>query len=137
MAINLRGYFLCSKFAIPSMLAQGGGSVIHVGSPCALMGFAPLTAYSASKGGIHGLTRVMAVTYAPHKIRVNCIIPGTMDTRMNAGDAALHAKLCEDIPLGRLGAPSEMVGISVFLASDESSYCTGGFYPCDGGLMAA
>ena len=136
LAVNLRGYFLCSKFVLPAMLKQGGGSIIHVGSPCGIRGFSPLTAYSASKGGVIGLTRVMAASYAADKIRVNAIVPGTMDTQMNAGDETLHRQLCADIPLGRLGTGEDLAGLAIFLASDESSYCTGSFYTCDGGLTA-
>lgn len=140
LRINLRGSFLCSKHVIPWMLNQGGGSIIHVGSPTGFLGCAPnLTAYSASKGGILGLTRVMAASYGPDNIRVNSIIPGTMDTPMNASvlfDAAARERFRAAIPLGRLGTPDDLSGLAVFLASDESSYCTGGLYTCDGGLTA-
>jgi NAD(P)-dependent dehydrogenase (short-subunit alcohol dehydrogenase family) len=140
MGINLRGPFLCSKYAIPSMLKQKGGSVIHLGSPTGLYGCAPtLTAYSASKAGVFGLTRAMAAAYASDHIRVNSIVPGTMDTPMNSrlfGDSATREKFREAIPMGRLGTPEDIEGLAVFLASDESAYCTGGIYMCDGGLTA-
>lgn len=140
MGINLRGPFLCSKYAIPSMLKQGGGSIIHVSSRTGLRGCAPnLTAYSASKAGLLGLTRVMASAYARDHIRVNSIVPGTMDTPMNdylLSDDAMREKYREAIPLGRLGTPEDIEGLAVFLASDESAYCTGGIYMCDGGLTA-
>lgn len=140
IGVNLRGPFLCAKYAIPSMLKQGGGSIIHLGSPTGITGCAPrLTAYSTSKAGIAGLTRVMAAAYARNQIRVNAIIPGTMDTPMNnylLSDAGLREEYREAVPLGRLGKPEDIEGIAVFLASDESAYCTGGFYMCDGGLTA-
>jgi NAD(P)-dependent dehydrogenase (short-subunit alcohol dehydrogenase family) len=140
MGVNLRGAFLCAKYAIPSMLKQGGGSIIYLGSPTGLFGCAPrLTAYSTSKAAITGLTRVMAAAYARNNIRVNAIIPGTMDTPMNGhilADAAVREQYREDVPVGRLGTPSDIEGIAVFLASDESAYCTGGLYMCDGGLTA-
>ncbi len=140
MATNLRGPFLCSKHAIPPMLKQGGGSIINVGSPTGLNGCAPnLTAYSTSKAGVIGLTRVMAAAHARHNIRVNSIVPGTMDTPMNGSllsDDALREKYREAVPLGRLGTPKDIEGLAVFLASDESAYCTGGIYACDGGLTA-
>ncbi|HTT60522.1 MAG TPA: glucose 1-dehydrogenase [Bryobacteraceae bacterium] len=140
MRVNLRGFFLCSRCVIPAMLAQGGGSIIHVGSPTGFLGCAPtLTAYSSSKGGILGLTRVMAASYARDHIRVNSIIPGTMDTPMNASimaDGATREKLREAVPMGRLGTAEDIAGLAVFLASDESAYCTGGLYTCDGGLTA-
>jgi NAD(P)-dependent dehydrogenase (short-subunit alcohol dehydrogenase family) len=140
LGINLRGPFLCSKYAIPSMLNNGGGSIIHTGSPTGLTGCAPkLTAYSVSKGGIAGLTRVMAAAYAPNKIRVNSIVPGTMDTPMNRyilNNDEVREEYREAVPMKRLGTPADIEGIAVFLASDESAYCTGGTYMCDGGLTA-
>jgi NAD(P)-dependent dehydrogenase (short-subunit alcohol dehydrogenase family) len=140
MGTNLRGPFLCSKHAIPPMLKQGGGSIINVGSPTGLNGCAPnLTAYSTSKAGVIGLTRVMAAAHARHNIRVNSIVPGTMDTPMNNylfDDDSMKEKYREAIPLGRLGTPKDIEGLAVFLASDESAYCTGGVYACDGGLTA-
>jgi 3-oxoacyl-[acyl-carrier protein] reductase len=140
MGTNLRGPFLCSKHAIPPMLKQGGGSIINVGSPTGLNGCAPnLTAYSTSKAGVIGLTRVMAAAHARHNIRVNSIVPGTMDTPMNdylLNDDALREKYRDAVPLGRLGTPKDIEGLAVFLASEESAYCTGGIYACDGGLTA-
>jgi len=140
MGVNLRGAFLCARYAVSSMLQNGGGSVIFLGSPTGLVGCAPaLTAYSTSKAGIMGLTRVMAAAHARHGIRVNSIVPGTMDTPMNAyilADKAAREQYREAVPVGRLGVPQDIEGIAVFLASDESSYCTGGLYMCDGGLTA-
>lgn len=140
MGTNLRGPFLCSKHAIPPMLKQGRGSIINVGSPTGLNGCAPnLTAYSTSKAGVIGLTRVMAAAHARHNIRVNSIVPGTMDTPMNdylLSDDALREKYRDAVPLGRLGTPKDIEGLAVFLASEESAYCTGGIYACDGGLTA-
>lgn len=140
MNVNLRGAFLCARHAVSSMLQNGGGSVIFLGSPTGLVGCAPaLSAYSTSKAGIMGLTRVMAAAYARSNIRVNSIVPGTMDTPMNAyilADSAVREKYRDAVPVGRLGTPADIEGIALFLASDESSYCTGGLYMCDGGLTA-
>lgn len=138
MRVNLGGAFLCSKHAIPFMLKQGGGSIINVGSPTGLTGCAPdLTAYSTSKAGIFGLTRVMAAAYAKDGIRVNSLIPGTMDTPMNEyllNDEATREEYRKAVPMGRLGRPCDVEGLALFLASDDASYCTGGLYTCDGGL---
>jgi len=138
--VNLRGAFLCAKHTIPFMLNQGGGSIINLCSPTGIMGCAPkLTAYSTSKAGLYGLTRVMAAGYARDGIRVNAIIPGTMDTPMNdyvLTDDKQRDEFREAVPLGRLGLPADVEGLAVFLASEESSYCTGGVYTCDGGLTA-
>ena len=140
MRVNLQGTFLCSKHVIPFMLKQGGGSIINLGSPTGMTGCARnLTAYSTSKAGIHGLSRVMAAAYARDGIRVNILVPGTMDTPMNAPllqDEATRELFREAVPMGRLGRPCDIEGIAVFLASQESSYCTGGLYTCDGGLTA-
>ena len=140
MGVNLRGSFLCARRAIQAMLQNGGGSIIFLGSPTGLVGCAPaLTAYSASKAGVMGLTRAMAAAHARDHIRVNSIVPGTMDTPMNGyilADPAVREKYSEAVPLGRLGTPGDIEGIALFLASDESSYCTGGLYMCDGGLTA-
>jgi NAD(P)-dependent dehydrogenase (short-subunit alcohol dehydrogenase family) len=138
--VNLQGTFLCSKHVIPFMLKQGGGSIINLGSPTGMTGCAPnLTAYSTSKAGIHGLSRVMAAAYARDGIRVNVVIPGTMDTPMNApllDDPAIREEYREAVPMGRLGRPCDVEGLAVFLASEDSAYCTGGLYTCDGGLTA-
>lgn len=139
MAVNLRGYWLCSKYVIPVMLRQGGGSIIHVASPTGLFGFTRLTAYSTSKGGVVGLMRAMAADYAPDHIRVNAIVPGTIDTPMNAAtlaDPAVRKHLAEIAPAHRLGTPEDLAGIAVFLASEDSSYCIGGIFTVDGGLTA-
>ena len=140
MRVNLRGTFLCSKHVIPLMLKQGGGSIINLGSPTGLVGCAPnLTAYSTSKAGIFGLTRVMAAAYARDGIRVNVVIPGTMDTPMNElvlRNGETREEFREAVPMGRLGTPCDIEGLAVFLASEDSAYCTGGVYTCDGGLTA-
>jgi NAD(P)-dependent dehydrogenase (short-subunit alcohol dehydrogenase family) len=139
MAVNLRGYWLTSKYVIPVMLRQESGSILHIASPCGLFGFTRLTAYSASKGGVIGLMRAMAADYAPHHIRVNAIIPGTIDTPMNAielSDPTTRAKYAEIAPARRLGTPEDLAGIALFLASNDSDYCVGGIFTVDGGLTA-
>jgi NAD(P)-dependent dehydrogenase (short-subunit alcohol dehydrogenase family) len=139
MAVNLRGYWLTSKYVVPTMLSHKRGSIIHVASPTGIFGFTRLTAYSASKGGVLGLMRAMAADYAPEHIRVNAIIPGTIDTPMNAeelSDPVLRERYAEIAPARRLGKPEDLAGIALFLASDESDYCVGGVFTVDGGLTA-
>jgi NAD(P)-dependent dehydrogenase (short-subunit alcohol dehydrogenase family) len=139
MAVNLRGYWLTSKYVLPVMLQQKRGSIIHVASPTGIYGFTRLTAYSASKGGVVGLMRAMAADYAPHHIRVNAIVPGTIDTPMNAvelSDPATRERYAELTPARRLGTGEDLAGIAVFLASDDSDYCVGGIFTVDGGLTA-
>ncbi len=111
------------------MLRRKSGSIIFVASPTGIFGFTNLTAYSTSKGGVLGLMRAMAVDYAPEHIRVNAIIPGTIDTPMNAvelSDPAMRSRYAEIAPARRLGTPEDLAGIAVFLASEDSDYCVGG-----------
>jgi len=141
MDINLTGMFLSCKYAVGAMLAGGnGGSVIITGSPTAQYGHGQTEhAYSASKAGCHGLVRVMANDYAPDGIRVNCVVPGFIDTAVNdlvfAEPAVLEAA-CQTIPARRAGHPDECAGIYAWLASDDASYTTGAFFVVDGGQTA-
>ncbi|HEV2496015.1 MAG TPA: glucose 1-dehydrogenase [Terriglobia bacterium] len=136
MNVNLRGYWLCAKYVIPSMLKQGGGAIIFVASRTGIRGFTRLAAYSASKGGVFALMRSMAVDYASDRIRVNAIVPGTMDTPMNAeefSDPEARRKSAAKIPAGRLGVGEDLAGLATFLASDDADFCMGGIYMADGG----
>jgi len=138
--INIRGVWLCAKYVIPSMLQRGGGSIINVASPTGMLGCAPgYTAYSSSKGAVYGLTRVMAADYARDQIRVNAVVPGATETPLTAelfANEKTRQDLINSTPLGRLGKAEDVVGLAIFLASDESRYCTGGYYMVDGGLTA-
>ena len=141
MNVDLRAVFWCSKYVVPHMVEQGGGSIIMCSSANAVVAEPELAAYCAAKGGVNGLTRGMALDYGPDRIRVNAICPGYIDTPMGDGyfdsqpdpDAArraagaLHA-------LGRMGTPMEMAYCALFLASDESSFVTGECLVADGGL---
>jgi len=134
--VNLRGYWLCSKYVIPSMLSQGAGTILFVASRTGIRGFAGLAAYSASKGGVLALMRSMAADYAPDGIRINAIIPGTMDTPMNAkefSEPGARNKYIPRIPARRLGVGTDIAGMATFLATDEASFCVGGLYFVDGG----
>ena len=139
LAVNLRGHYLCAKYVIPHMLKQGRGCIINLASPTGMRGYQNLTAYSTSKGGIAALTRAMAADYSRDHIRVNAIVPGCMDTPMNAArlsDEKMRQQRLGMIPYRRLGNAEDVAGLAVFLASDEADYCVGGFYAVDGGLMA-
>jgi NAD(P)-dependent dehydrogenase (short-subunit alcohol dehydrogenase family) len=139
MTVNLRGYWLTSKYVLPAMLRQKSGSIIHIASPTGLFGFTRSTAYSTSKAGVLGLMRSMAADYGPENIRVNAVIPGTIDTPMNArefSDPAGREQWAQIAPARRLGVPEDLAGIAVYLASEESSYCVGGIFTVDGGLTA-
>jgi len=138
--INLNSAFFCTKYVIREMLKTGGGSIIMVGSPTALVACASSdAAYSCSKSGVHALARVIAGAYGKDNIRANIIIPGTMNTPMIAElikDEKVKKDLENAAMLGRLGESNDIDGLAVFLASDDSSYCTGAFFTADGGLTA-
>lgn len=139
-AVNFKGMWLTCKYALTHMVQAQHGSLILAASPTGLFGLGQgETAYSASKGGVAGLVRPLAADYAREGIRVNAIVPGFMDTPMNAAvlaTAEMRTIAAASVPVGRLGQPEDVVGLAVFLASDESAFCTGGFYAADGGLMA-
>ena len=139
--VNLKGVFLCSKHAVPEMLRRGGGAIVNNASINAIRGNHRLVAYSASKGGVVGLTLAMALDHAPQGIRVNCVCPATIEgTRMidraMARESEPHGKreyLLAKHPIGRLGRPEEVAYAMLFLASDEASFITGVVLPVDGG----
>ncbi len=139
LAVNLTGVYLCCKYAAQLMLEQGSGSIINCSSPNGLTGRGwRYHAYSASKGGVQSLTKAMAVAYGPRGIRVNAIVPGTVQTPMTASlaaDPSRIAELTERAALRRLARPDDIAGVAVFLASDESAYVTGSTYAVDGGLL--
>lgn len=134
---NLRGTFFCALEAAKIMRGQGGGSIVNVSSNCAELGVKNLVAYAASKGGIHALTKQLAVELAPFKIRVNTFAPGPIKIERNLRDDPDFEKAWGSmVPMGRVGEPDEMIGPAVFLASEESSYMTGQTFFVDGGWTA-
>jgi len=140
IAINLTGTFLTCKYGIRCLLASGGGSVIVTASPTSQFGLAAgFDAYSASKGGVLALARVMANDYASDGIRVNAVVPGVTATPLIAdatSDPDASRSLVELVPLGRVGQAEDVDGVMTFLASDDSLYATGGVFTVDGGLTA-
>jgi NAD(P)-dependent dehydrogenase (short-subunit alcohol dehydrogenase family) len=136
-AVNLRGPFLGTKHALPAMMA-GGGVVINLASPTAFAGLgAGYTAYATSKGGVVTLTRVVAKDYARYGIRCNAIVPGATETPLTDeifADESVRQALTSATALGRLGRPADLVGIAIFLASDEAAFATGAHFFVDGGL---
>ena len=132
--VNLTGHFLCCHQAARIMAKNGGGSIINMSSGGATRAHRSFTAYDASKGGIEALTRAMALDLGPYNIRVNALMPGSIDT---AGlDAEARAYRGVNIPAGRIGDPYDMTGPALFLASDDSSYVTGDIIKVDGGMLA-
>lgn len=138
LAVNLSGTFHALKHGIPAMLARGGGAVVNNASIFGLVGFAGRAAYSAAKGGVIALTRTAALDYATRNVRINCICPGFVDTRMVDGADAhrLHAFAKVLVPMGRLGQAEEVAELALFLASPRASYLTGAVLPQDGGYVA-
>jgi len=139
MGVNVRSVYLGAKFAVPHMLAQGGGSIINTASISGLHGDGGAIVYAASKGAVINLTRALSTDHAPQGIRVNAICPGTIETppvqRMMADPAALEVNLRAH-SLGRIGRPEEIANAALWLASDESSFVTGESIVVDGGLRA-
>ncbi len=132
--VNLTGHFLCCHRAARIMAKQGGGSIINMSSGGATRAHRSFTAYDASKGGIEALTRAMALDLGPYGIRVNALMPGSIDTAgLNTEERAYRGV---NIPSGRIGDPFDMTGPALFLASDDASYVTGDVIKVDGGMLA-
>lgn len=134
LGVNLKGYFLCSKAAIPQMRRQGGGNIICISSISGLIGQLNQAAYNASKHGIIGLVRCMAYDHAQENIRANAICPGVMNTPLVASVPEEHiAPYRKANLLERFAEPIEVANAALFLASDESSHVTGSVMVVDGG----
>jgi NAD(P)-dependent dehydrogenase (short-subunit alcohol dehydrogenase family) len=144
--VNVVGVFLGLKHVLPVMLKQNKGSIINTASIAGLMGAPQVAVYSASKHAVIGLTKSAAWECTATGVRVNCVCPGLIDSRMlsaiiegrNAGNAPVPSdKIVERIPARRLGQASEVASIVAFLASDEASYVSGSAYTVDGGRTAS
>ncbi|MFL5346234.1 MAG: SDR family NAD(P)-dependent oxidoreductase [Hyalangium sp.] len=145
MATNVRGVWLSAKYAFPLLSKRGGGSIIITSSIAGLGGFPTASPYVASKHAVIGLARALSYEGAPHRIRINAVCPGATDTNMAAemhrqlapGNEA-YSRVCMEnrIPLKRYGTDEEIARLNLFLASDESSYMTGGVHVADGGWSA-
>jgi NAD(P)-dependent dehydrogenase (short-subunit alcohol dehydrogenase family) len=142
-AVNARGVFLGTKYALPIMLDQGAGAIVNTASVAGMVGLPDRAAYCASKGAVIALTRQVAVQYAGTGVRCNCVCPGTVDSPWvgrllaAAGDpAAARAALVARQPMGRLGHPTEIAQAALYLASDDAAFITGTALVIDGGLAA-
>jgi NAD(P)-dependent dehydrogenase (short-subunit alcohol dehydrogenase family) len=136
--VNLRGGLFCAKHAVPNIVKAGGGSVIFTASELAIVSSPNASVYSASKAGLIGMARGLALDYAAENVRFNCICPGATDTPMlwreEKGDrAAAEADIVSRMPLGRVGRVDEIAKAALFLASDDSSFITGHALVVDGG----
>ena len=140
---SLKGAFLMSKYALPSMIERGSGSIIHTSSGWGILGGDKAAAYCAAKGGLIVMAKAMAIDHGPHGIRVNCVCPGDVLTPMLHDDAKKRGMTWDDYaaggadrPLGRIGTVDEIADAVLFLASDESSFVTGESLVVDGGGVA-
>jgi meso-butanediol dehydrogenase / (S,S)-butanediol dehydrogenase / diacetyl reductase len=143
MAVNVRGVFLCTKYAIPMMKRSGGGTIVNTASVVAAVGIGNRAAYCASKGAVAALTRAIAIDHVGEGIRCNAIAPGTINTpyfdhilETSADPAATRKALASRQLLGRLGTAEEIAAGILFLASDESRFATGTILTLDGGMTA-
>ncbi len=146
MAVNVRGVFLGLKHAMPVMQRQGSGSIIITSSVAGFKGGAHLAPYAASKHAVVGLMRSAVLEAGSSGVRINTIHPSPIETRMMraiehgrapGAEAAAKQMITSRIPAGRYGTPDEVAATALFLASDDSRYCTGGRYSVDGGMTAA
>lgn len=143
IAVNLTGSFLASRHVVPIMLANGGGSIVHMASTSGIVAEPGIAAYCASKGGVVMLARQMAVDYARHGIRVNVVCPGWIDTPFNSpaieragGRDVVEPFIDVMVPMGRQGQPDEVADVVAFLASDDARLMTGAVVMVDAGLTA-
>jgi 3-oxoacyl-[acyl-carrier protein] reductase len=136
IAVHMRGAFLCCREVAPVMIAQTSGRIIVLTSQLAYIGRPRYTAYSAAKGGLLTFTRALAQELAPHGVLVNSIAPGLIDTGFDPLPEDVKRAHAASLPLKRLGAPEDLVGAFVFLASDESRYfCGQTLHPNGGEIM--
>lgn len=139
IAVNLKGVFLALKYEIPAMLASNGGAIVNMSSTVGLVGSsAGIAPYIASKHGVVGLTKAAALEYAPRRIRVNAIAPGTTATPVNEhwlGNPAIRERITAAIPMGRIGETRDVAETALWLCADASAYVTGVVVPVDGGYI--
>ena len=142
-SINLKGVFLCSKYAIPVMARAGGGSIVNIASILGFVGDPDLAAYCAAKGGVLALTKAAALAYGPAGVRVNAICPGDVDTPMvqdyfnkDPDPEGLRREVYSKYALRRIASPLEIAEAALYLASDASSFMTGASLVIDGGLTS-
>jgi meso-butanediol dehydrogenase/(S,S)-butanediol dehydrogenase/diacetyl reductase len=139
IGVNLKGTFLCCRAAIPLIKSSGGGAIVNIGSTQGYYGAPRAALYCASKGGVHQLTKCLAIDHAADGIRVNCVAPGAIETPMLARELSEHPdpelalERAMDVPLARIARPEEIAAVVCFLLSEQASYMTGAVVPVDGG----
>ena len=143
LAVDLKGVFLGCKYAIPPMIAHGGGVIVNTASVAGQVGVLNRAAYCAAKAGVVGLTKSVAVDYVGQNIRINAICPGTVDSpwiqkilSAQPDPVAERQRMVERQPMGRMGEPAEIARAALYLACDDSAFVTGTALVIDGGLTA-
>jgi len=137
IAVNLKGVWLCMKYELEQMVAQGGGSIVNTASIAGLIGLPTSSAYVAAKHGVVGLTKTAALEYANDKIRVNAVCPGYIDTPMTSETSRVRgAEIMAKVPFNRWGRPEEIAEMVLWLCTDRASFVSGAAYNVDGGYMA-
>ena len=136
--INVIGVWLCMKYEIIQMLAQGGGAIVNTASIAGLVGLQTSSLYVASKHGVIGLTKTAALEYAEQNIRVNAVCPGFIETRMTKDTMSRRGnEIMQQVPFHRMGQPQEIAEMVTWLASERASFVSGVAYAVDGGFTAA
>lgn len=142
IGVNLNGVFFMCRAAIPAMKRQGKGAIVNFGSIWGDVGAAGVAAYCATKGGVHLLTKAMALDHATDGIRINAVCPGEVNTPMLQSERhepvtpEMMQKIADTVPMGRLAEPVEIARVVLFLASDAASYMTGSLVAVDAGYTA-
>lgn len=142
-AVNVRGVFLGTKYALPHMLERGAGAIVNTASVAGMIGLKDRAAYCASKGAVIAFTKQVAIQHAGTGVRCNCVCPGTIDSPwvgnlLDQADnpAQMRSDLVARQPVGRLGSPEEVAKAVLYLASDDTDFMTGSALVLDGGLTA-
>jgi len=143
MRVNVRGPYLCSRAALPSMLEQGNGTILNLASVAAKLGIADRFAYSTSKGAVYSMTLSIARDFVKRGIRCNCLCPARVHTpfvdnylkdNYPGKESAMFAELEATQPIGRMAKPNEIAALAAYICSDEAAFVTGAAFDIDGGF---
>ena len=139
--VNQLGVFLGMRAVAPAMIAARRGSIVNISSSAGLVGMANAVGYTATKWAVRGMTKAVALELGRFGVRVNSVHPGVIDTELLYENPVMRREdlgpVLRSVPLGRMAQPAEVATLALFLASDESSYCTGGEFAVDGGVTAS
>ena len=139
--VNQLGVFLGMRAVAPAMIAARRGSIVNISSSAGLVGMANAVGYTATKWAVRGMTKAAALELGRFGVRVNSVHPGMIDTELLYENPVMRREdlgpVLRSVPLGRMAQPAEVATLALFLASDESSYCTGGEFAVDGGVTAS